>query len=207
MQVTFRLKEGNRDRWEILVDGEKWREVHRAIFGRKPFFPPISTETDLQHLFEAFEYRRVKGYILWRLSTQSYHSEQLAKLLRDRLVQDRTIDKVIQEYREMGFLDDESWLQSFMRAQQKRYSLRFILNKLHAKGLSSETIQRLANEWKNPDEELQSIQHLIKTRYRSKDLKDYKSRQKVIASLARKGYAFDQIQAALKQYQNEEFDD
>jgi regulatory protein len=205
--VSFRPKEGNRDRWEIIVDGEKWREGHRAIFGRKPVFPPISTEKDLQRLFDAFEYRRVKGYVLWRLSTQSYHSEQLAKLLRDRLVQDHTIDRVIQEYREMGVLDDDSWLQSFMRTQQKRYSLRFILNKLHAKGFSSETIQRLAIDWKNPDEELQAIQHLIRTRYRSKDLKDYKSRQKVIASLARKGYAFDQIQTALKQYQNEEFDD
>lgn len=206
MQVTFRPKEGNRDRWEILIDGEKWREVHRAIFGRKPIFPSISTENDMQPLFDTFEYRRVKNYVLWRLSTQSYHSEQITKLLRDRLVQDHTIEQVIQEYREMGFLNDESWLQSFMSTQQKRYSLRLILNKLHGKGFSSETIQRLANDWKNPDEELQAIQHLIKTRYRSKDLKDYKSRQKVMASLARKGYAFDQIQIALKQYQNDEFD-
>lgn len=207
MEVIFRPKQGNRDRWDIVVDGEKWSEVHRAIFGRKPFFPPVPIEKDLQSLFDAFEYRRVKGYVLWRLSKQSYHSEQLAKLLRDRLVQDHTIDRVIQEYRDLGFLDDESWMQNFMRVQQKRYSLPFILSKLYAKGFSSETIQRLSNEWKNPEEELQAIQHLIKTRYRSKDLKEPKSRQKVIASLARKGYAFDQIQTALSEHQNEEFDD
>lgn len=199
MEVVFRSKEGNRDRWEIWLDGEKWREVHCVIFGRKPAFPALSSADELQPVFDAFEHRRVKGYVLWRLSTQSYHSEQLAKLLRDRLVQDKTIERVLQEYRNMGFLDDESWLQSFMRTQQKRYSLRFILNKLYAKGLSSETIQRLAQEWKNPEEELQVIQHLLNTRYRTKDLTQYKSRQKVIAALVRKGYSFDQVQMALRE--------
>jgi regulatory protein len=200
LHVTFRPKEGDKERWEILLDGEKWREVHRAIFGRKPSFSSSpSSEEELQRIFDAFEYRRVKGYVLWRLSTQSYHSEQLAKLLRDRLVQSKTIDRVLQEYREMGFLDDDSWLQSFMRSQQKRYSLRFILSKLHHKGLSSETLQRLAKEWKNPEEELQAIQHLLKTKYRSKNLIQYKERQKVIAALVRKGYTFDQVQAAFQQ--------
>jgi len=67
------------------------------------------------------------------------------------------------------------------------------------KGLSSEMIQRLASEWNNPDEELEAIEHLLKTRYCSKDLSDSKIRRKVIASLARKGYSFDQIQAVIRQ--------
>lgn len=202
MKVTFQPKEGNRDRWEICIDGEKWREVHGVIFGRNPVFPPISSEKNLESTFNAYEYRRVKGYVLWRLSSKSYHSEQLAKLLSERLVQSQTIVDVIQEYREMGFLDDEAWLQSFIHSQQKRYGLRFILNKLHTKGLSSETIQRLANDWINPDQEVQAICHLIRTRYHSKNLNDYKTRQKVMASLARKGYAFEQIQTAFKFNQN-----
>jgi regulatory protein len=197
LKVTFQPKHGNRDRWEILVDGEKWIEVHRAIFGRKPSFPPLSHQENLQSVFDAFEYRRVKGYVLWRLSTQSYHSEQLAKLLRERLVQHGTIDRVLKEYQEMSFLDDDAWLQSFMRIQQKRYSLRVIVSKLHAKGLSTKTIQRVAKEWKNPEEEMEAIQHLLKTRYRTKDLSQYQDRQKVIAALMRKGYTFDQIQMAL----------
>ena len=96
-------------------------------FWSQAHFSPSSSEKDLQSTFDAFEYRRVKGYVLWRLSAQSYHSEQLAKLLRERLVQIHTIERVLQEYRETGVLDDECWMQSFMRAQQKRYGLRFIL--------------------------------------------------------------------------------
>lgn len=199
MEVIFRVKEGNRDRWEILIDGQEWLEVHRTIFGRHPVFPSFSNDTDLVSLFNVYEYRRVRAYVLWRLSSQSYHSQQLIKVLHDRLVQSQTIERVIDEFRNMGFLDDESWLENFIRSRQKRYSLRYILNKLQSKGISSEIIQRLASEWNDPNEELEVVRHLIKTRYRSKDLSDFKTRQKVIASLARKGYPFDQIQAAIRE--------
>lgn len=200
MQILFKIKEGRKEYWEILIEGEKWREVHRTIFGKKPSFPSLSSADHLQSVFNEFEYRRVKGYVLWRLSAQSYHSEQLTKLLHERLVQPSTIERVLTEYKELGFLDDESWLQNFMRSQQKRYSLRSTLAKLHAKGLSTATIQHLAKEWKNPKEELQAIQHLLQTRYRSKDLSQYTSKQKVIVALIRKGYAFDQVQTALKNF-------
>lgn len=200
MQVTFRPKEGLRDRWEILVDGEKWREVHRTIFGRNPVFPPLSAGEELKLVFDAFENRRVKAYVLWRLSTQSYHSEILAKLLRERLVQNHTVERVIEEMRGLGFLDDAAWLQSFFRIQQKRYSLPMILSKLRFKGLSSETLQSLAKEWINPEEEMQAIQRIIHTRYGKQDLSQFKMRQKVICALMRKGYTFDQVQTVLQQY-------
>lgn len=198
MQVIFRSKEHRQDCWEIVIDGEKWREVHRAIFGKKPRFPSLSSETDLQALFDDFEYRRVKGYVLWRLSQQSYHSEQLIYLLSKRLVQPQTIDRVIMEYQNMGLLDDESWLKNFIKSQQKRYSLRLILSKLRSKGLSSKSLEHVAAEWANPDEELDAIQHLLRTRYRSRDLSQYKNKQKVIQALLRKGYPLEQIYLALE---------
>jgi regulatory protein len=198
LTVKFIPKEGNQDRWEILKDGEKWREVHRTIFGRNPVFPALNSENDCQSIFDDYEYRRVKGYILWRLSSQSYHSEQLSKLLRERLVQKKTIDRVIQEYKKMGFLDDASWVQNFMSSHQKRHSLRFLLTKLKDKGLSSDSLKLVEIEWKNPEEELQTIQHLLQTRYRSKDLSHYPTKQKVTAALVRKGYTFDQVQAAMQ---------
>lgn|GEM_PF-1129659 len=199
MQPTFKLKEGSPDQWDLLIDNKKWHKVHGAIFGQKPVFPPFSLEEDLQSVFDAFEYRRVKSYVLRRLSSQSYHSQQLAKLLRDRLVQKKTIDRVLQEFRQKGFLDDDSWLEHFIGNRRKRYSLRLILMKLQAKGISPETIQRLEKEWRNPEEELKSIRHLLNTRYRTTNLAEYKSRQKVIFALVRKGYPLNQVRAAIQE--------
>lgn len=195
--ISFRSNERDKERWQILKDGEVWREVHRSIFGRKPVFPSLSVDRDCGLVFDHYEYQKVKAYIFRRLTKQSYHSEQLAKLLRERLVQDKTIDRVICEFKLLHILDDEAWLQNFMSSQQKRYSLRAMLLKLKSKGLSSNTLKQLAIEWNRPEKELEAIQRLLQTRYRSKDLSQYHIKQKVIAALLRKGYAFDQVKAAL----------
>lgn len=198
MDIIFKLSEKNRDRWDIFVENQKWREVHRTIFGRNPKFPPHSIEGDVQSVFDDLEYRQAKKYVLWRLSAQSYHSEQLRKLLRDRLVQNQTIDRLLQEFQCNGILDDELWIQNFMQTQKKKHSMRAILFKLRSKGFSSETIQKLTQEWNNPADELKAIQLLIQTRYKNKDLSDYKTKRNVFASLIRKGYSFDQINDSLK---------
>lgn len=197
MQVTFKCKEGYQSCWEIWVEEEKWREVHRAIFGRKPKISDVSDPKDLQRAFDDLEYRQVKKYVFWRLSQQNYHSEQLKKLLRERFVQKQTSERVLQECQDSGILNDELWLQSFMKREQKRHSLRLILSKLHAKGFSSEALQHIASEWRNPDEELQAIEHLLRTRYRRKDLSQRKDRESVIGALIRKGYSFEQVQKVL----------
>ena len=106
------------------------------------FSLPFLLVSDFQAVFDGYEYRRVKNYVLWRLSKQSYHSEQLSKLLRERLVQDKTIHHVITELQDAGYLDDEMWLKVFLRSQQKRYGLPLILSKLRAKGLSTHTLQK-----------------------------------------------------------------
>lgn len=197
MQVSFVPKAGRREYWEIHVEGERWRDVHRTIFGAKPLFPSVSAADDLQAIFDAYEYRRVKSYVLWRLSKQSYHSEHLSKQLRERLVQEKTIQVVLKGLQDAGYLDDDIWLKSFLRSQQKRYGLPMILSKLRIKGLSSETLQQIDVDWGEPEEELQAIRHLLQTRYHKKDLADYKTRQKVIAALMRKGFSYEKVKDAM----------
>lgn len=197
MEALFQPKQGDRTRWEIIVDGDKWREVHRTIFGSKPTFPSNACDGDMQIVFDAYEYKKAKNYAVWRLSSFQLHSEQLAKQLQDRLVQKQTIERIIQEFIHLGFLDDETWLKHYRQSQIKKCSLPLMLSKLRAKGLSAQTVKQLAVDWNNPEEEVEAIKHLLSTRYRKKNLSLQKERQKVIASLARKGYCYDHIKIAL----------
>ena len=187
-----------RDKWEVRVSGETWREVHRTIFGAKPCFPTLLNVGEIQVVFDEYEYKRVKNYTLWRLSKQSYHSEQLAKLLRERLVQDKTSKRVIADLQTAGFLDDDAWLQAYVQSQQKKYGLSLILAKLRAKGLSGQTLRQFAEEKQESGDEVQVIRRLLQTKYRLKDLTDYKMRQKVFTALIRKGFSFDHVKDALQ---------
>lgn len=184
MEALFIRK--SRDRWEIVIDGECWKEVHPTIFGKKPHFPPFKPD-NLQEIFDAYETRRVKSYLLWLLSRQNYHSDQLKKTLREKLVQQKTIDEALDNLQKGGYLDDEAWLKSFIQTQKKRVGLPLIRAKLKAKGIKVNM-----DEFEFEDD-ADAIKYLLETRYRSKDLSDFKIRQKVIASLMRKGFKYSSI--------------
>lgn len=194
MEIQVRPHPNFKDRWEIFLDDEKWREVHRSIFGKNFSLPETFEDKNWEVFFESLEYKRVRGYVLWRLSSQNYHSEQLAKLLRERLVSPCLINQIIFEFCSKGFLDDELWLKNFIKNRQKNESLKTILAKLYAKGLSKESLDQISQRWKDPKKELEAIEKLLKGRYRSKDLTQFKEKAKVVGSLLRKGFSYDLIQ-------------
>ncbi len=193
MDITFKQSDRYKDRWDIFVAEEKWGEGHHSIFGKRP---------KCQTSFDEYEWQRVKSYVVWRLSSQSYHSEQLAQLLRKRLVQEKTIGRVLDEFIASGILNDQAWMENYISQQLRRSSLRLILSKLRFKGFSKETLEQAAMDWSNPEEEDEALSRLLQTKYRKKNLKDYKEKQKVMASLLRKGYSFEQVNQALNRTQD-----
>jgi regulatory protein len=189
----------------ILIDGEPWKEIHTTIFGKRSKLPKSIDSMEEWHAqFEALEYRQAKNYALWRLSMQSYYSRHLAKLMRERLVSFPIIERVLKECLSSGYLNDEAWLDSFMRVQTRRYSLRAIAVKLQTKGVPPDVAEELLEKWRNPEGEREVIRRLLQTRYRSRDLADYKEKQKVMAALARKGYGFELIQSVLRETPDED---
>lgn len=189
MKVGCYPKEGKRGVLTIFIDGQPWREIHTTIFGRRPKIPK-----DVQTRFSQWELQRAKSYALNRLAKQNQPSNQLEKSLRDRLVTEPTIAKIIADCQRLGYLNDEEWMESYIRSQQARHlGPERILLKLREKGISRE--QALAALDKQDDAELRAgrIRHLLTTRYRSRDLADYKERQKVIAALIRKGFSFSEV--------------
>lgn len=196
MKVEVKSHDYYKDRWQIFINDDLWKEVHRTIFGKHLSFPNVENFDQWLELFNDFERKRVKGYVLWRLSSQFYHSEQLAKLLRERLVSDLVINQTISEFKLKGFFDDENWINNYLLQQQKKYSLKKIISKLYSKGFSKGTIDKISKEFRSPKTELESILKLLKARSRTKDLTQYKEKQKFIASLLRQGFDLDLIQEA-----------
>jgi regulatory protein len=150
------------------------------------------------------EYQQTKQYVLRRLAAQNYHSNQLKKLLAERCVQVSTINRVVADCLGWGYLNDAAWLESFVRSRLKRQGAQAILSKLYAKGIPLDTARAEIEKWQNPDQEAEAISKLLRTRFRSKNLQDRKERQKVIASLMRKGFKLSAIQHAMQNMPQEE---
>lgn len=180
--------------WDIFIEGEKVCTVHRSIFGKTPKFSSITCLSEWEPLFDKAEYQRVRGYVIWRLSTQSYHSDQIKKLLRERFVREKTINRIIQEFSTSGYFNDEEWLISQIRLLERRYGARAVLFKLKQKGLSSDVLVQARDLLMSSEGEKEAISRLLETKYRAKNLSDFKEKQKVIASLMRKGFSYEVIQ-------------
>lgn len=145
------------------------------------------------------EFRKAKIYALKRLSSKAYLTKELRdSMLRKEFLPEH-IERILDECRQLGYLNDNEWLDGFVRGQlSKKRGPQAIASKLYQKGFSREKIQAVVAALKDGHSQIDHIRDLLKSKYKKKDLSDYKEKQKVIASLARRGFSFDDILAALK---------
>lgn len=199
MHIEIVKKEERKNTLSILIDEEPWGDIHTSIFGMRPKFPlEADTLSEWEQQFYQLEHEQAKRYVLKRLSERAFHSAELVKALKERHVSEQTADQIIQKCFQLGFLNDEEWVDRFIQGQlRRRYSLKAIAQKLHARGISSEIAKKATHEHKNPATETASIVHLLNTRYQSRNLQERREKEKVIASLMRKGFSFASIKEAM----------
>lgn len=185
----------------VYIDDDPWRDLHTKIFGRKVALPVCDSVANFQEKFIALEYAKAKKYALDRLAMRSYPSAQLQKLLQRNLVSTETIKKVLQEFASLGYLNDEEWIERFVKAQQGRHmGPQMIICKLMNKGISHKDAQRYIEKLSDHADTQKSIQHLLKTKYKNRNISDYREKQKVFAALARKGFDGEAIKTALRDW-------
>lgn len=176
----------------ICIDGEEWRLIHSTIFGKKPALPQGCEDVQsFESVFTQSEIAAAKRYALRRLAARSYPSTSLRKLLITKHVSVIAADEVIAWCTKQGFINDNDWISSFVRAQAaRRLGPNRIIQKLRAKGVP----EHLAEESIRGVGQQEQIRHLLQSRYGSKDLNQPKDKQKVIAALIRKGFEWEVIQ-------------
>lgn len=181
----------------LTVNEEFSREIHTSIFGRQPKFS--FREGCLAEQFEQKEFERSQYFVLKRLAQRSYSSFELSRQLEERLVSYAVIERVIEECTRLGYLDDAAWLEGFIRGQKsKKLGPKMIEAKLYQKGVPKSFYEPILEMGMTESEQIEGIQKLLNTRFRSRDLSDFKERQKVTASLLRKGFDFALISKVLK---------
>ena len=179
----------------ILVDDETEKKIHTTIFGRKPKLPKKLSEEQ----FQLFEYRMAKLYAYRRLAKKNQPSTELKQALVTRFVSEETASQIIQELRQKGYLNDEEWIETFVRYQlERRRGPRDIEMKLRSKGIPEELIEQVLKDLDNSEDRKERIRELIQKKYHEVDFSDFHQKQKVIAALSRRGYSVGEIHEVLR---------
>lgn len=144
------------------------------------------------------DYQNCRSYALKLLNMRAYTTCRLKEKLREKEFTQSSSDRVIQECIERGYLNDRLWAESFVRVQKgKKYGQSIIAQKLKLKGIDSSIISEVLEKYQDEEVDVENLRKLLETRYRSRKLEDPREKQKVIASLLRRGFDYTTILKSL----------
>lgn len=181
----------------IVVDDEYWGKTHKKIIvsPQKALESCVSIQ-ELDERFKELEYRGALQFAAKHISLRAMTSKELQMKMKEHHVSKNTMQRVIHEFTKQGYLNDNVCLEAFLSGQQRRrYGPNAIVRKLESKGLkaNSATLQAIMN----PEVQKTAIQALVSTRYKNRNLANRKEKDKVIASLLRRGFELDIILSIL----------
>ncbi len=183
----------------IYIDDELWREVSTAIISPKTPLPQsCENHSQFLKLYAELEHKGAKLYTYKRLARQNLSSADLMRLLSLKGVSPEIAAQVVNEMQNLGYVNDDSWAEAFIRQQRQLKKGRlFIASKLRRKGFSTEQVDAWLSEQHQDYSEDAAIRKLLSTKYHKRNLQDFKEKNKVIASLVRKGFSLNDVLKAL----------
>lgn len=181
----------------IYIDYEKAFSLYNSEIKRLG----IETDTEL----DIVSYNEIMNDILPKRCRERAvyilkDSDKSEFILRDKLSKGGypaiIIDKVIADFKEYKYVDDERYAKNYVKYNISSKSKSRIINELYAKGISKTLISRAFDEYE--DENINEVQYeLVKKEFLKKKYDfledDKKLLNKIIASLMRKGFKYDDI--------------
>jgi regulatory protein len=155
---------------------------------------------EYERILEETIYHRVldKALNILKFSDRSEHE------LRRKLTQAEfpaiLIDRAVSYVKMYGYLDDKRFAASFIRSRMNKKSKLMIKNELLQKGISEEILEEAFEETyaeEEEDAELTAIKKAIAKKTKEPDTLTYEEKQKLIASLYRKGFDLGKIKQCL----------
>lgn len=144
-------------------------------------------------IFEEFLFARAKKKALAILDKTISSKEQLRTKLRRNDFTDEVIEKVITLLVEYNLLNDLDYAKSYIASYKNKKSIRELKFELQKRGISKDIINDLIETIDDRELEVSNIEKVVRKYRDGEGNIPPEKRQKVMASLYRKGYAKDNI--------------
>lgn len=133
------------------------------------------------------------------LKDKDYTRKELQDKLRDGYYPESCIESAIEYVQRYGYINDERYAENYVSFKASSKPRRQIEVKLKQKGIDSDTISRICDEFytDNDNYELEQAKNFVLKKNIDLENADYKEIQKIKAALFRKGFSFEVINKAL----------
>lgn len=131
------------------------------------------------------------------LSRYQKTKKELLTYLEKKQVDKKLAREVADKCQEYGYINDLSYAKMYTDIKKRANSRRKIVFELKNKGISEELIENL--EFNDGE----AVDTIVKKHF-DKNKSDEKNTKKLVATLARKGFSYDDIKRAVSKYENME---
>ena len=205
--TSIKAQQKSRDRVSIFIDGTFAFGIHSEVLLHHAV--PVGehlSEKGIAALIEEDAYYRARDKAYHLLSYRQRSVKELSDRLTGKGHGPKTVSRVIDRLMELDMLDDSAFSIEFAaaRVRSKGYGPGRIRNDLFKKGISPELIVKALDKAYHdvsPEELARAAGRKISDRLRRID-DPFKRRHRLTSYLARRGFSFDQMGAAVKELEN-----
>ncbi|MCB5254004.1 MAG: RecX family transcriptional regulator [Candidatus Cloacimonadaceae bacterium] len=155
------------------------------------------SETEAQELISRLE-KKAWAQITEYLAKAEHSEHQCRQYLGRKNYHNSIIDKCIELCKTKGYLDDARFSEILIRSLLERgKSTRAISEKLYEQRIPASLYEPILQELQDPEQSLELLkQQIQKLLFRHREQEPWKAKEKVFASLFRKGFPLDDITRA-----------
>lgn len=206
MKIT--AKQGRGTKIHIHIDGEYLLTVDEDFWFSSGYVSGDEIDDgNLVAFKEAAGSRLAFNSAMFSLDMRD-HSEREIRQKLMRKYDEQSVDTAVEKLLDLGLVNDRRYAELLTRElfERKKYGKNRVRSELYRKGIASEIVNEVLDEYENENEpdNVQTIVDIIRKKYYNK-LADEKSRQKVVAALVRLGYSFSDIRQAMRGFSSDEF--
>ncbi len=154
-------------------------------------------EKDLKDIYEIL-FKRGKERALYYLKSSDKTVYQMRTKLKEGYYPSDIIDKIIEFLEKYGYLDDYRYAENFISYNKQRKSVQKMKNDLTIKGIEKNVIDDAFAECIEDNEEIEETLIEEFCRKRIKLDMDEKGYNKLLMSLMRKGFKYEQVKSVLR---------
>ena len=204
--MEYRVEEVSQFKGEILRVDFDCREpifINSSVVSNLGIRSGITmTEEDIEEAVSKNDFRRARERALYLLDERDYGYVEMFKKLENNYSEDICYE-VVNDLSRLGLIDDRRYAQKcaeyfLTRKLWGKYRAR---EEMHRRGIPREIVEEALGEYE--DGTAERLTELIEKKYLRR-LHEENGVNKVKAALARQGYGYDEINAALKELDGEQ---
>lgn len=203
MMITA-IEPTKKGRFSIFLEGEFYCSLHGDILASSQLKCGQSIEIcEVEDLYRESQLKITKDRALRLLSQRSYCSGGLYRKLVE-YSDEEAAQAAVERMEELGLLDDEDYARRFASdcISLKGYSRKRTFQAMLEKGIDRDTAEN-ALEMLDADDS-HAVGELLRKKYYARIAKgDPRERDRVIAALTRRGFAYGEIRRALELLEEE----